>query len=212
MTELQEGLLARIAALLATPPQIAGRDLGSELHMSTISIATLLYGGGSPQVAAIVQAKADIRASSWGVTAKETRLVEDCHGALRAMAADISGGLLRKVRLDAQAEVFADFLQLAKAALESDAKDVASVLASAALEDALKKLAVSAGLTVDDRDMSDVVNALKSAGQINAAQGALLKGFVQIRNRSLHAEWTKIDRADVQALVAFTEQFILTRL
>lgn len=128
------------------------------------------------------------------------------------MAADISGGLLRKVRLDAQAEVFADFLQLAKAALESDAKDVASVLASAALEDALKKLAVSAGLTVDDRDMSDVVNALKSAGQINAAQGALLKGFVQIRNRSLHAEWTKIDRADVQALVAFTEQFILTRL
>jgi len=51
----------------------------------------------------------------------------------------------------------------AKLALD-DNKDVAAVLACAALEDALKRVAIKNELDVDDKDMSEVINALKAGG------------------------------------------------
>ena len=53
------------------------------------------------------------------------------------------------------------FVLLAKSALENNQKDVAAVLASAALEDALKRYASLHGLDVAGKEMQDVINALK---------------------------------------------------
>ncbi|MCK5472441.1 MAG: hypothetical protein KAI59_00295, partial [Planctomycetes bacterium] len=72
---------------------------------------------------------------------------------LRAAKAEIEGGWLFTIESQVSAEIFADFIALAKEALD-DNKDVAAVLVCAALEDALKRVAVKENLDVDDKDMS----------------------------------------------------------
>ena len=119
-------------------------------------------------------------------------------------------GYLFDVERDVSAEIFGDFVVLAKQALAEDNKDVAAVLAAAALEDALKRYAASNGLDVDDASMSKTIGALKSKGLVSGAQKSLLTAMLRMRNHAMHAEWEKIEKPDVSGLIGFVEQFLLT--
>ena len=100
-------------------------------------------------------------------------------------------------------------LWMLKAALDEGAKDVAAVLACAALEDALKRFALLNGLDVSDKVMEDVVGALKSKGLVGGAQKTLLDAMPKIRNHAMHANWGKITSQDVGSVLGFVEQFLL---
>ena len=128
---------------------------------------------------------------------------------LQAAKAEIEGGWLFTVEGQVSAKVFADFIALAKEALD-DNKDVAAVLACAALEDALKRVAIKENLDVDDKDMSEVINALKAKGVIKGAQAPIVQSYVKLRNKAFHAEWDKFDKESVSSVIGFTEQFLLT--
>lgn len=78
-----------------------------------------------------------------------------------------------------------------------------------ALEDALKRLGSMLGLDVDNKDMSETINALKLKGVFKGAQEKLAKSFVILRNKAFHAEWNKIDTPEVKSAIAFAEEFIL---
>lgn len=124
---------------------------------------------------------------------------------------DFEGGYVFNVELRVSGEVFGDFVVLARKALDEGHKDVAAVLACAALEDALKRYATVSGLVVDDKAMADVVNALKGAGLVAGAQKAILDRMPTIRNYALHANWEKISEPDVGGVIGFVEQFLLTK-
>jgi hypothetical protein len=109
------------------------------------------------------------------------------------------------------AEVFGGFVTLAKQALSEGHKDVAAVLARAALEDALKRYAVSRNLTVTEKSMSDVVNALKPEGLVAGAQKSLLDAMPRVRNFAMHAEGSRISEPEVSSVIGFVEQFLLTK-
>ena len=83
------------------------------------------------------------------------------------------------------------------------------MLACAALEDALKRCAINRGLNVEDKNMSSVVNALKSEGVIPNLQGKVLDRYVQIRNKAFHAQWDEIDAASISSIIGFTEVFLV---
>ena len=83
------------------------------------------------------------------------------------------------------------------------------MLFRSALEDALKRVAIKENLDVDDKDMSEVINALKAKGVIKGAQAPIVQSYVKLRNKAFHAEWDKIDKAGVSAAIGFTEQFLL---
>ncbi len=123
---------------------------------------------------------------------------------------DFDGGYVFNVDLTVSGEVFGDFIVLAKQALAEGHKDVAAVLASAALEDALKRYAVARGLDVDDKPMAEVINALKSQGLVSGAQKSLLGAMPRIRNSAMHADWVKISEPEVNSVIGFVEQFLLT--
>ena len=127
---------------------------------------------------------------------------------LQAAKAEIEGGWLVTIEGQVSAEIFADFIALAKEALD-DNKDVAAVLACAALEDALKRVAIKENLDVDDKDMSEVISALKAKGVIKGAQAPIVQSYVKLRNKAFHAEWDKFDKESVSSLIGFTEQFLL---
>jgi hypothetical protein len=128
---------------------------------------------------------------------------------LGAAKAEIEGDWLFTVEGQVSAEIFADFIALAKESLD-DNKDVAAVLACAALEDALKRVAIKENLDADDKDMSEVINALKAGGVLKGPQAKIVQSYVKLRNKAFHADWEKIDKESVSSLIGFTEQFLLT--
>ena len=129
----------------------------------------------------------------------------------RSAKDDYDGGYVFDVELSVSGEIFGDFVVLARQALSEGHKDVAAVLASAALEDALKRYAAAQGLNVDEKSMQDIVNSLKSAGLVGGAQKTLLDAMPKLRNFALHAQWDKLTEPDVNSIIGFVEQFLLSK-
>lgn len=136
--------------------------------------------------------------------------VDALKGIFRAAKADYDGGYAFTVQAIISGEIYGDFLALAKNALGEGAKDVAAVLACAALEDALKRLALMKGLDVSGKVMQEVVNALKSKGLVGGAQKSLLDTMPKIRDYAMHANWDRITPQDVGSVIGFVEQLVLS--
>ena len=130
-------------------------------------------------------------------------------GIFRAAMEDYQGGYFVSLATVVSGELFGDFVQLAKRCLADGNKDVAAVLACAALEDALKRYASSQGIDVQERSMQDVVNALKSKGLVSGARKNLLDPMPKIRDYAMHANWDKIQSEDVNSVIGFVEQFLI---
>ena len=205
-----EILLQRINELLDMEVTQKGFEVAGEIYLSTLTIATQLYGAGSQQVEALK----DLNANLTPKTVYCDSFTRRCKGILQAFASDIRGGRLGSLQLEYQGQVFAGFINAAKAALSvdsEDSKNVAAVLACAALEDVLKRFAEANGLDVEDKSMSDVINALKSDDLVSKSQGELLKGMVHLRNKALHAVWSKVDEVSVKSVIGFVEHFLVTK-
>lgn len=208
---IQSSVRKRIDDLLKLNADSEAYDVVGEVYASTLSIAVQVYGAGSQQAKAVADLREDVNQSKWVQDAKPTFLVKQCHGVLRSFASDLDDARLGSLRREFQGQVFADFLNAAKSAQSAGAKDVAAVLACAALEDLLKRFGESQGLDVEDKDMSNVINGLKGAGLVTATEGSLLKGMVALRNKALHADWDKVDGASVSGVIAFVEEFLIRR-
>ena len=137
---------------------------------------------------------------------------ESAVGIFEAAKRDIGAGVVGSLEQQVTAELFAGLIVSAKGALAEGQKDVAAVLACAALEDTLKKFAKLKGINVDGKTMDGIVGALKGAGLISGAQKGLLDAMPRIRNAAMHADWKKISEPDVASVIGFTEQFLLTHL
>ncbi len=170
---------------------------------SVQSLIRAVYGERSPQYENFLTAFAACRGYERDVNALK--------GIFLSAKEDFEGGYVFDVDLRVSGEVFGDFLALAKQSLSEGHKDVAAVLASAALEDAMKRFAQVSGLDVDGRTMQSVVNALKGASLIEGAMKPLLDAMVTIRNKALHADWGNISDADVSSVIGYTERFLLTK-
>lgn len=131
-------------------------------------------------------------------------------GIFLASLSDFEGGYVGTLQSQLAGELLGDFVSMAKAALSEGHKDVAAVLASAALEDALKKFAALHGLDCADKEMTQVVSALKAAGLVSGSQKSLLDAMPKIRNYAMHANWDKIQPPDVSSIIGYVEQFLLS--
>jgi hypothetical protein len=136
--------------------------------------------------------------------------LKSCLGVFLGAKSDADGGFVFRVQATLYGEVFGDIVTAAKAALGEGRHTVASVLACAALEDALKRFASLHGLDTEQKTMEDVVNALKSKGLVGGAQKGLLAAMPKIRNFAMHAEWDKLTPQDAGSVIGFVEQFLLT--
>lgn len=137
--------------------------------------------------------------------------VRGLHAVFQSAKQDFEGGYVFNVELRVSGEVFGDFIALARQSLSEGHKDVAAVLACAALEDALKRYASLNDLDTTDKSMAEIINALKGAGLVAGAQKSLLDAMPRLRNAALHADWAKIAEPDVSSVIAFVEQFLLSK-
>ncbi len=208
MPNYKESVSRRLNELIELAnSQNFGPTVGGEVTSGTISILEKLYGPHSDKIKAYSQ-----------LLQRFTKYPEDPHsvrsiclttvGVLKSIKSEIEAGLVGNLEQQAQGGIFGDFITLAKESLD-ESKDVAAVLVSAALEDALKKFAVQNGLDVDEKDMTEVINALKREGLIKGTQASIVQGYTKFRNKAFHADWEKIDKTSVRSAIGFTEGFIL---
>ena len=133
---------------------------------------------------------------------------EQAKGVFLAAKHDYEGGYAFELESALSGLILEDFVILAKATLHDGNKDVAAVLASAALEDALKRYARKNELNVDDKVMQEVVSALKSKSLVSGAQKSLLDTMPKLRDYAMHANWDKLTKEDVGSIIGFVEQFL----
>ena len=171
----------------------------AEVSLAATDIFTTIYGASSPQLDMVKAAQEKGR---------NLATVQILCGYLRELREVIADGLIVNIQSEARGEALGDFLVLARESLDAEQKDVAAVLACAALEDALKRCANDRGLNVQDKNMNEVVNALKAEGVLRKNEGALLSAFVKLRNDAFHARWAAIDTTSVTSIIAFTEEFL----
>jgi hypothetical protein len=114
--------------------------------------------------------------------------LDEASGVLAAAKEDYEGGYVTSLQTAISGEIFGDFVALAKQSLADKHKDVAAVLACAALEDALKRYASAHGINVDNKKMRNVIKDLASKGLIVGTQKSFLDQMSNIRNLAMHAK------------------------
>ena len=166
------------------------------------NLLTLVYGSRSRYCTKFREACEECEAEP------TTRSVLAMHALFRSAKNDYIKGYV-DIDLKITGDVLGNFVALAKEALNAEHVEVASVLASASLEDALKRYASANGIDTEDSTMTEVINALKAKGLIPRGTSRALQPMPAIRNLALHANWENLSVVEIGSLIGFVETFLL---
>jgi hypothetical protein len=134
-------------------------------------------------------------------------ILEKLTGLLEALLYDVKAGHLSTWEQNISAQNFDEFLDYAEHFHKGGKKMESSVIASAVLEDTLKRIAKKSELSSDGA-LEEVVNRLTEANVITAVKKKRIQSFAGVRNKALHAEWEEFDIRDVGDLIKGTRELI----
>jgi hypothetical protein len=138
--------------------------------------------------------------------------VSNLVGLFKGMQHDIDSGMLSNLRNLVQAEIFADFLEMAEHLLGEGYKDAAAVLLGAVLEDSLRKIADASGvLTVGSKGQPLTLDPLNVALAKKGVYGPLVQkqvtSWANLRNDAAHGYFANYDAAQVKQMLLFVQKF-----
>jgi len=130
-----------------------------------------------------------------------TIVIQKMYGLLLSAREEWNHGLLRQVEYIIAAETFDDFLDHAEHYHKGGKVTEASVLASAVLEDTVKKIAARNNVATAGKTLEPLIDELVTAGVFTPVKAKRVKSHAGVRNHALHAEWNRIDLRDVWELI-----------
>ena len=80
---------------------------------------------------------------------------------------------------------------------------------AAAFEDLMRRMGSELAGVVGRPKLEDVLIAVKNAGITKGGEVGTAQSFLKFRNDSLHADWTKVTRVQVESCTAFIEAILL---
>jgi len=133
-------------------------------------------------------------------------------GILQALRADYEAGYLSSVQELIHADIFGDFLEMARYLLFEGYKDAAAVITGGVLEEHLRKLCIKATLptTVQGRPKkADTLNSeLATAGVISKLDQKNVTAWLDLRNKSAHGKYSEYTKDQVELFVQSVQDFI----
>lgn len=123
-------------------------------------------------------------------------------GLLQSVNLEAQSGLLIKLEDQVVATAFDDFIDHAADYHKSGKLKEAAILASAVLEDTIKRVAIKNNLDPKGMSLEPLVDELTKQGIFSPVKSKRVKSFAGVRNHALHAEWEKLDLKDVGALIS----------
>lgn len=133
-------------------------------------------------------------------------------GAIRNTVAEIEYGLITSLRAMVAREVFGELVSLGKEILADDteaAQNVSAVLIAAAFEDIIRRMGTELAGVQGRPELQDVVTALKNAQALNGGEVSTAVGYLKFRNDSLHADWPKVHKFQLQSCATFIESLLV---
>ena len=212
MTERYRGRIESLLAKLADVERLAAngkRETIDGCFVGAVGLIDSLYGPNSAQAKTLFEAKKAYTKTRYSLHHELASLGYSIKGTLQNILEELDLGLIRNIATEAAGIVIGDLVALAKEELRAGFVNVAAVLASAALEDALKRKAEQLGVNTENKTMDSVINALKARSFFKGSQTPIVKSYVKLRNVAMHADWEKIQDADVSSLIGFLEPFLL---
>ena len=177
-----------------------------------LTLMTSVYGDNSQQVKALLDRRDFLNKGKVAWTAIDAWMAASVVGAMENLVAEVNAGLLGSVERRVTSDVLSDFIQLARASLaerNEEGKNVAAVLAAAAFEDTLRRIAREHAGVIGRDPLADVLVALKNSGLLVSPQLGIANGYLNFRNLALHADWDGIEPAAVESIIGFVEQLLL---
>jgi hypothetical protein len=207
-----EAIKLRLSGLLQESQGQPNYELQNRVHQGVLGLLHALYGRDSSRERDLRSALEGIAKAYYPTTGVSvTSSMSLIRGVLQSIQADVESGMLGSLRNAVTGDVLSDLIKLARAVAGDDgegAKNVAAVLAAAAFEDCLRRLATSTGIPDKDK-LADVVTALKEKDVLQGAQVGIAQSYLSFRNRALHAKWAEVDRPEVASVLGFTEALLV---
>ena len=137
-----------------------------------------------------------------------TIIVSKMQGLLVSAQQEWDNGLMRKIEYILAGETFDDFLDHAESYHRGNKKVESAVLASAVLEDTVKKIASKNSLSTKGQSLESLIDELSKAGVITPVKAKRIKAFAGVRNHALHAEFDAFDIKDVGEMIKGIRELI----
>jgi hypothetical protein len=135
-------------------------------------------------------------------------VVERVYGLLTAAQRDWSDGLLRQIEYMVAAATFDEFLDHAAEYHKGGKKVEAAVLASAVLEDTVKKIAAKNDIAFNGLALEQLVDELTRSQVFTLVKAKRVKAAAGVRNHALHAEWDQFDIKDAGTLIGTIRELL----
>jgi hypothetical protein len=203
----------RLSRDASRAPTFLGPDRVEELSSVTArcgQIIQRIYGDGSHYE----QRLRDVLATRnfADMHANYCRHVSQLAGLLKGVQHDLKSGVLDNVRQLLRAEIFVDFLEMAEHLLDEGYKDASAVLLGAVLEDSLRKIAVTHGVSiVGGQGKPLTMDPLNVSIAKAAVYGPLVQkqvtSWANLRNDAAHGHFAKYDAAQVKQFLDLVQKF-----
>jgi hypothetical protein len=215
ITEVDE--LVQVAERVSRAASSSGSRPGHETVQDLASVAARggqmirkLYGEESQYARSWKQVLATNGFSN--IHSNHFQHVSELCGILKGVQHDLKSGMLADFKRLLQAEIFADFLEMAEHLLNTGYKDAAAVLLGAVLEDSLRKLATAVGVSTvapNGKPMTiDPLNvAIAKEGTYNPLVQKQITSWAGLRNDAAHGNFPNYDLEQVRQMLLFVQKF-----
>lgn len=182
-------------------------ELFREFETSSLSFIINLYGEKHPYYASFRNNCKDPYPSH----------VQKGRGVLASIKTEIEKGWLIKIKTLVSAEIFSDFLDMARYFLDENYKDPAAVMIGSVLEENLRQIANKNSVDIlfvnnkgDTKPKkADTINAdLCKAGVYSLLDQKQITAWLDLRNKAAHGEYDKYTLAQVELMYQGVLNFI----
>jgi hypothetical protein len=202
-----EGWIKRATEIVANLPYSEGESVPF-----AASLLTGVYGPQSAQLKTFNDQLQGISKNAANPANSQHHQMLVAVGAIKNTVAELQGGLIASLRSLVAGEIFAELVGLAKQILADQteaAKNVSAVLVAAAFEDIIRRMGAELGGVIGIPEMQEVITTLNKAAVLKGGEVGTAQSFLKFRNDSLHADWPKVQRSQVESCLAFIEALLI---
>lgn len=143
--------------------------------------------------------------------------VSNLVGLFKGIKHDLDSGMLSNIKSLLQAEIFADFLEMAEHLVSEGYKDASAVLLGAVLEDSLRKVADAHGISIiGSKGQPLTIDPLNITVCKAGVYGPLIQkqvsSWANLRNDAAHGHFANYDAAQVKQMLLFVQKFCADHL
>lgn len=145
-----------------------------------------------------------------------TYMAEQGRGILKAIKSEIDGGWLITVKGLISAEIFSNFLEMAKYLIDESYKDPAAVIIGSVLEEHLRQLCIKNGISCDylkseksiPKKSDQLNNELSTAAIYNKLDQKNVTAWLDLRNKAAHGKYSEYNLQQVELMYQSVIEFM----